>query len=1583
MAEFKLDRIRFRWKSDWQISTQYIKDDIVIYAGKAYVCLVTHNSSGSNFYSDLNDSVVKWELMFDGFTWSGDWQTTRFYSLGEVVKYNGFVYQCIDPHNSTPVESLGLDQDIEKWTLIATTYNWLDTWASDIPYNLGDVVTYNGITYICTEKHRSKTVSEGLESDQEKWNIVSRSDSWTSDWNVNTRYRVDDITKYGGIVYRCIEGHTSSDNITDGLEADLSKWEVVVSGIEYKFDWIAEDTSPGEETPGVRYKLNDIVKYGHALWICTEYHTSSELFTDNEDKWNVWLPGLGYERVWSEFLNYKKGDIVLYGGYTYTALQNNVNSIPSVNGILQDTGDWELLKEGYRHRGEWDISVQYFTGDVIRNNGYLYIAIADSLGEYPDTETSWKILVTGTQWRAEWQDNTTYYLGDIATFASTAYYCIQRHVSTSSDSRPDIDLQQDDQDYWIMFAPGTTGNVLTTLGDIRTHDDTETVRLAIGELGNNLKSIDSNPTWENFEETNKVYFVSTNGTDSVNNGKTINSPFRTIKYACDFILQNEAERAPATIIIKTGIYEEQLPISVPANVALTGDELRSTVVQPALGFELTNMFYVRNGSGIRNMTLQGLAGTLGSELTEYGTRRPTAGAYVSLDPGNGPDDESVWITSKSCYVQNVTTFGTGCIGMKIDGELHNGGNRSIVANDFTQVLSDGIGYWANAEGLSELVSVFTYYCYIGYLATNGGKLRATNGNNSYGTFGSRAEGFNPSESPIVAEIDNRTLESQVEVVHTNGFNLLAFGYTHAGQEYSSASVGISGAGFGQSIAYTEFRNDAISQIRLITPEDSTIEGGLNYQSLLNNAQGGTDDTLILAQADTNESEDNYLGLRVFIEAGKGVGQIGYISGYDPLTKVADVSRDSDDGPGWDHVYPGYPIESTLDSTTRYRIETRTVVDDPGFTVASVNGPNADTWQFITYGDKFVAVSDGTSGTAYTSTSNDGATWTSAVDIGTDIISGIVYTGSKYVIAKKETSGAGTIDEILQSTDGINWTAITLPDTQFWTDIASDGAGNVIIIGGDSQVVAVSDDNGDTWSAESVGAGSESWSLASYGFGRFIFVDTATGNVAYSTDNGANWTTTSAALTPGVDWNDVAYGNGRFALISATDNITAISFDGITWHESSIGTGNFDRISYGAGVFLVSGTGTDLAKSQDGKVYRTFDDDSTLYQTSQSGSWTGSAYGDGITVLLQTGSAVWNTITTGARALVRSSVESSRIADFIIYDPGSNYASEPEITLIDSRNTAESLYDVRLNSGVLAQPEFRNRGDGYITASATITGDGFADIFQTGNRLSIKNLSRIPGPGDNLDIDGIDDVTYRVVAVDSSSGSEPNFSANIRISPSIGNQESPIHETDITIRQQYSQVRLTGHDFLDIGTGNFSSTRYPLLYVEGFESENEPLQFNEVTEIGGGRVFYTSTDQDGNFRVGELFRVEQTTGIVTVNAEFFDLDGLTELSLGGIQVGGTSVIIREFSRDPNFVANSNNIVPTQAAIIKFLESRISSGGSDAITNTLIAGQVRVSGSNISTTSGFKINIPVAVNHLAGVEGDYAQLQYFTFGQRVGL
>jgi len=167
--------------------------------------------------------------------------------------------------------------------------------------------------------------------------------------------------------------------------------------------------------------------------------------------------------------------------------------------------------------------------------------------------------------------------------------------------------------------------------------------------------------------------------------------------------------------------------------------------------------------------------------------------------------------------------------------------------------------------------------------------------------------------------------------------------------------------------------------------------------------------------------------------------------------------------------------------------------------------------------------------------------------------------------------------------------------------------------------------------------------------------------------------------------------------------------------------------------------------------------------------------------------------------------------------------------------------------------------------------------------------------------------------------------------------SPTNGRLVSVRTKYSQVRLTNHDLLNIGFGNFEQSNYPRLPETTVLSPQ-----NEAIESNFGRVFYSSTDQDGNFRVGKLFAVEQATGIVTLSASQFGLSGLSELKLGGIAVGGNSVIITQFSTDSTFVANSNNIIATQKAIKAYLGARLSQGGSNTFTGELTAGTVKVGG-----------------------------------------
>jgi len=160
--------------------------------------------------------------------------------------------------------------------------------------------------------------------------------------------------------------------------------------------------------------------------------------------------------------------------------------------------------------------------------------------------------------------------------------------------------------------------------------------------------------------------------------------------------------------------------------------------------------------------------------------------------------------------------------------------------------------------------------------------------------------------------------------------------------------------------------------------------------------------------------------------------------------------------------------------------------------------------------------------------------------------------------------------------------------------------------------------------------------------------------------------------------------------------------------------------------------------------------------------------------------------------------------------------------------------------------------------------------------------------------------------------------------------------------------------------------------------------DQAVEVNFGRVFYVSTDQDGNFKVGDLFGVEQATGIVTISASQFGLTGLETLSLGGIAVGNASVIVRQFSTDQTMLANSNELISTQRAIKAYLTGRLSQGGSNTFTGQLIAGTVLIGGPNkISSTipeglAGSRVVMPTKVTvdgQFAGWDGDGMAMAMF--------
>ena len=1598
MAEFKLSRIRFNWKGEWIGGTDYIVDDMISYKGSTYVCLRTHTSV--TFTNDLAGTDVtpakpKWKKQSEGKVWTGDWATSTDYAIGNLVKYGASIYECTEGHTSAATFSSGQDglvADIGKWKLVAvSSADWKYNWTPNTLYRTNDLVRYNGKVYKAVNQHVSAaTTTLGLEANQLDWEVLSDSDTWKGTWSIGTRYRVNDIVKYGGIVYRCIVGHTSADNPTLGLEEDQSKWAIQLDGIEYVTKTLEDDTQDGSWQQAYRYKKNDIVKRGGNLMKCLVGHTSTEgsfgFNTDyNDNKWETFLPGSEYENVWADNIYYQPGDLALYGGYIYKAITFNVGLAPSLY-----TTDWNLTFEGYKFRYDWnnpgaadDSAVtDYKTGDVVRLSGSLYIAIQDSTNLQPDLyPTHWEKIIDGRQFRDTWEDNTEYFQGDIVTWQGTSYVCLTYHRSTESASRPDIDVEVPDQNYWKIMILGTQTNKLAKRGDIKTFEDQDstaidTQRLAIGTTGQALRVTGTLPSWDTLDLQEKVYYVSKNGVDDRQQGGTLNAPWRTVRFAMNYLLEDEANRVGegATVKVMAGDFAEILPISIPNKVALVGSELRTTTIRPAvqgdvvLGEKLAdgtqevlsfpddnnrkNMFYVRNGCGIRNLTLKGLTGALVGP-NDYGTSRPTGGAFVSLDPGTGPDDTNVWVTNKSSYIQGVTTIGDNCVGMKIDGALHNGGNKSIVANDFTQVISDGIGYWATNLGRSELVSVFTYYAHIGYLSENGGILRATNGNNSYGTFGSVAEGFDTTETPQTVYVDNRSGEASVDEVYSTGSQILALAYSNNGQSYTGATASLTSAsGTDLDMVFDEVRYGAISKIDLALPDDSTNVGGAGFKSFRNNAQGGDLDSLILAASEVRTA-DQLVGMRISIVDGLGAGQYGYIKSYNANTKVATIWRDSDEQPGWDNIVPGKLNVTTLNETTIYEYEPRVTIEAPVWSKSDnvVQTGSHDVGYSDTLGLWYYAPTGGDDW--YTSA--DGSVWTARNNLGADYnLSYTCFTKTGPLLIGL----ADGTDKLVFSNDGVNFDYTLLPTSTTWKKVAVGGRNGdkimAIATGSANAYVTTLDTAGDSttipsgsWNTYATGASNTTWVGLAYGAGKWIAL-AQDGTTVYSTDDGVTWSSGSAVTPSSPEvYSDLIFGNNCWvATMDRSDRIIH-SDTGVTWSDSEL-VGDSGRedwtVGYSQGVFLaVSATGTTLS-SQTGYHWTLRDSNSNL--TTITG---GIRNGLPAWIGLSESSSTGNIFTGGATAYARSEVVNGKLSKIKVYDPGSGYITAPTITIEDPEEYGEPYFDVKINDGVLPQPSFYNRGTGYTSAIVQITGDGFGEELQIGNTMIVTGVNVTPGPGANVRFAG-NPVIYRLVKVISESGVAPNKTIKFQISPVLLRSTAPLHNVEVTIRERYSQVRLTGHDFLDIGTGNFADTNYPALYIQGQTAANDTVQANEVVESNGGRVFYTSSDQDGNYRVGELFRVSQAQGGVTLNADFFDLEGLDELRLGGIRVGGTQATIREFSTDNTFVANSDNIIPTQRALASYIENRFNGGGSNLFTNKLTAGQLVFEASTMSNTAG---------------------------------
>ena len=195
-----------------------------------------------------------------------------------------------------------------------------------------------------------------------------------------------------------------------------------------------------------------------------------------------------------------------------------------------------------------------------------------------------------------------------------------------------------------------------------------------------------------------------------------------------------------------------------------------------------------------------------------------------------------------------------------------------------------------------------------------------------------------------------------------------------------------------------------------------------------------------------------------------------------------------------------------------------------------------------------------------------------------------------------------------------------------------------------------------------------------------------------------------------------------------------------------------------------------------------------------------------------------------------------VGKITITNPGSGYNSTPIITISDPSTSSDwgitATAIPTVVGGSVSEIEILSSGRGY-TSTPTLT----FSAPDVGINTATATIELIP--------------TYYTVKESTpiSSGiCTVTFNNNLPYSVGVG--------TAVPFFKQ-SRVLASSHSFEYIGSGTDPITSLP-------SRGGVAIQENEVDNRNGGLVVYTSTDQGGNFRIGEGVVIDQITGTISGN-----------------------------------------------------------------------------------------------------------------------
>ena len=171
-----------------------------------------------------------------------------------------------------------------------------------------------------------------------------------------------------------------------------------------------------------------------------------------------------------------------------------------------------------------------------------------------------------------------------------------------------------------------------------------------------------------------------------------------------------------------------------------------------------------------------------------------------------------------------------------------------------------------------------------------------------------------------------------------------------------------------------------------------------------------------------------------------------------------------------------------------------------------------------------------------------------------------------------------------------------------------------------------------------------------------------------------------------------------------------------------------------------------------------------------------------------------------------------------------------------------------------------------TAFATLDGDKVSSItiISSGNQYSSSPSVTISAPDSGVTATASANISPIYYTINSSTPVTSGITT-VTLDENLNNS---VGVGTTAYFYQVSRITASSHTFEYVGSGNDITTATPL-------RGGVPNQENEIVETNGGKVVYTSTDQSGNFRIGNDIIINQNNG--TISGRAFTRSLFTEMT----------------------------------------------------------------------------------------------------------